>query len=668
MDISSLINFDETLLKNLIESATNQGPYCGILNRRSVSYLNPVHHPEREHLLCTGSMVDGTGHAASGLWQIDTDYMEEVLQLVDESKLRHCDKPGFVWIQMEEGESENLFKLDGSYFVCASALRNLTKEQRIDLKGQFENHFKVLSESKTGASTDFWLNLGKDSTLQEYLDSVISPKGEKPSIRKPQLLEPPEDFTYHFDYVRAVHCHSWPQLANKWKERARKIYTSSEVDDLISYGFHLVPKSPPDGNADLDFRLSFSVAEDKIVKGWSDTKWLCYLILKFLQKLRLKEAEKVVTTYHFKTLMMWACEEKHQSVWKEDNITNCILGVIDNLLEAMNERRLAHYFVPEINLFDTVSDESMKQVMKHVESLRTEIETASRKKPGYHWLCQVFHSQCHHPKDQASFEAGEQIAFASLKLSNDTITLQIKEGVVRTVDFHQTGKITDEEYEKRELLMNVFIRMLEEKMEFTNQVTTVTNYELSVPPPTTGNLDPFLLTNPGSDNHDYLMELAKPQLALEKIVKKYFFTTEKSPDDPWNCVTEIVPESVNSFSQTNLLKYKWRTLEELKNAEVIFPFPKDLKSLNEKDKKAWNFICEAAKVSRMSTGVDKEPKDTDRLSAAVLLEHIFWGELNTEKGEKVMNLPCVGGADLKAVIKPLEEIIKSKQFEEDPLD
>ena len=209
--------------------------------------------------------------------------------------------------------------------------------------------------------------------------------------------------------------------------------------------------------------------------------------------------------------------------------------------------------------------------------------------------------------------------------------------------------------------------MLEEKMEFTNQVITLTNYKLSVPPTTVGDTDLYLLTNLGTDDHDYLMELARPQLALEKIVNKYFFTTVKYPDDPFYFVTQIVPESVPCFSQTNLLKYKWRTLKELNNAEEIFPFPAYFTSLNEKDQKAWNFMCEAAEVSRMSTGVDEEPTVKEKLSAAVVLEHIFWG--SCDYGAQFMNRPNVGGTDQNAVLLPLfDEIIRLTRFEEEPLD
>ena len=655
------------MLKTFIESATNQGPHCGILNRRTISHLYQVHHPGRQHLLYSGSMVDGTGHAADGFWMPDTDYMDEVLQVVDESKLRHLDLPGFVWIEMKEGESENQIEFDGSFFLLASALRNVTKGHWIKVRDQFETNFIGIPTKKTKASNVFYLGFGKDSTRQEYLSSITSPNVSIRMTTTPTSFWP---FEYNcnnkFDYVKAVHCHFWPKIGEKWIERARRIYTSDEVNDFISYGFHLVPKSLEDGtgNADLDFRLSFSVTEDKIVKGWSDTKWLCYLILKFLLKLRIYQGN-VLSTYHMKTLMMWACEQKHKSVWNKDNITNCVIGVMDDLLHAMCERRLPHYFVPQINLFhEVISDEKMKQEMKFVQNLRCKIETASENNPGYHWLCRLLERGCQHHKDQVSFEGAKHIIFASLRFFYDKLTLLIKEAVVRTLDFHKNKKITDKEYEKRELLMNVLIRMLEEKMEFTNQVITLTNYKLSVPPTTIGDTDPYLLTNPGTDDHDYLMELARPQLALEKLANKYFFTTEKCPDDPFYFVTQIVPESVPCFSQTNLLKYKWRTLNELNNAEEIFPFPAYFTSLNEKDQKAWNFMCEAAEVSRMSTGVDEEPMDKEKLSAAAVLEHIFWG--SCDYGAQFMNRPIVGGTDQTAVLKPLfNEIIRLTRFEEE---
>ena len=67
------------------------------------------------------------------------------------------------------------------------------------------------------------------------------------------------------DIVLAISCGGWPSFARKWLTRERVWPDAHTVEKIAQGGFHIVPKSSPDG----DFRLSFSCAETKLIETLS---------------------------------------------------------------------------------------------------------------------------------------------------------------------------------------------------------------------------------------------------------------------------------------------------------------------------------------------------------------------------------------------------------------
>ena len=63
----------------------------------------------------------------------------------------------------------------------------------------------------------------------------------------------------------ALSCDGWPLSANEWITRERSWPDEELVNKIAQGGFHIVPKSSPEG----DFRLSFSFAETTLIKHWS---------------------------------------------------------------------------------------------------------------------------------------------------------------------------------------------------------------------------------------------------------------------------------------------------------------------------------------------------------------------------------------------------------------
>jgi len=61
------------------------------------------------------------------------------------------------------------------------------------------------------------------------------------------------------------------------------------------------------------WRLSFSRAEIVLINSWMPVQQIVYHMLRVFMKTELlkgSDASEVLSNYHIKTLVMWACEQK----------------------------------------------------------------------------------------------------------------------------------------------------------------------------------------------------------------------------------------------------------------------------------------------------------------------------------------------------------------------
>ena len=131
-----------------------------------------------------------------------------------------------------------------------------------------------------------------------------------------------------FDSVPSVRLLGWPPVAQSWISRNKNYGwpSSAVVSEVQRNGCDLVPVAHRDYKHDsLQWRYSFSRAEVTLIRSWNPIQQIIYNMLKYVVKLAIirewKDDDKVICTYHLKTLMLWACERK-SPVWWE---SNCVL-------------------------------------------------------------------------------------------------------------------------------------------------------------------------------------------------------------------------------------------------------------------------------------------------------------------------------------------------------
>ena len=79
--------------------------------------------------------------------------------------------------------------------------------------------------------------------------------------------------------------------------------------------------------------------------------------------------------------MMWAMEQNPPESWREDNIGQAVLGLLDDLHQALVIGNLQHYFIPQHNLLRHISCDILEQEAAGIFNLRKAIIDINRNEP-----------------------------------------------------------------------------------------------------------------------------------------------------------------------------------------------------------------------------------------------------------------------------------------------
>jgi len=129
------------------------------------------------------------------------------------------------------------------------------------------------------------------------------------------------------DVVHCARCLSWPPQAADWSTRHRNYDwpDSATVDRVVNNGCDLVYVAhrqcrQHEWMSKHQCRLSFSRAEIVLINSWMPLQQIVYHMLRvFMKNERLKSTEgsaeaDILSNYHIKTLVLWACELKTKLV------------------------------------------------------------------------------------------------------------------------------------------------------------------------------------------------------------------------------------------------------------------------------------------------------------------------------------------------------------------
>jgi hypothetical protein len=180
--------------------------------------------------------------------------------------------------------------------------------------------------------------------------------GFNPAHEGENLHGPCHNFTYlskEADIALCFHSRHLPLPALLWVDRCltRAWPSRSVLQTIIDEGFHLVPIAhrQTNENSDLEWRISFSQAEQKLVYSMNHCQFLCYGIMKII----LKEviSDELLCSYFMKTILFWRIQESSSIPWLPSTLFQHVWFCFKSLMLCVYTGYLPNFFIPENNMF-----------------------------------------------------------------------------------------------------------------------------------------------------------------------------------------------------------------------------------------------------------------------------------------------------------------------------
>ena len=235
-------------------------------------------------------------------------------------------KPGFAFLCCTEEQIDHpLLKLA---LQCINGVQYLSSDLVVSSNLSIHNHFNFTNSTRTR---------------------------QGPSLE--HLLEFQDKSEVGLDYVISIHYKFWPNNALEWIRRPRHHGwpTSHDISTIVDFGCHLVPVGHPNSETkNLEWRISFSVAERTLVWSFNHVQTQCYAVMKMILKEFIKKRcstqNQILCSYFIKTFLFWKFEGTDLKFWCKNNFRECIKYLLTEFSQCIQKGLLRHYFLSKFNL------------------------------------------------------------------------------------------------------------------------------------------------------------------------------------------------------------------------------------------------------------------------------------------------------------------------------
>ncbi|CAC5414804.1 unnamed protein product [Mytilus coruscus] len=179
-----------------------------------------------------------------------------------------------------------------------------------------------------------------------------------------------------FAYCLQIRC--WPNVAQHWIYRHRQQWPCSAViDDIIQSGCLVVAVGPKHvAENDFLWRLSFSIAEKKLLHSFNYTQLLCYGLLKLTLKRIINKnpiVKDLLCSYFIKTSLFWLSEELSIETFRISNLFSCYNLCLEKLMMWVKDCYCPNYFIPEHNMFlgkiDLTNNKPLLELLQRIKDV-----------------------------------------------------------------------------------------------------------------------------------------------------------------------------------------------------------------------------------------------------------------------------------------------------------
>ena len=168
------------------------------------------------------------------------------------------------------------------------------------------------------------------------------------------------------DTVVALTCTDWPECAQEWLSRKRiHGWPSKElIKKCNSLGFILVSACHPASDEKQNqWRISFSHQERLLVTQFNSVQLKCYILLKIIKEELIKQEikEDTLTSYHFKTCMLYILENTPSELWVPENMVGCLIMCLRQIHLWIRDENIPNYFIPGENMLDRITKPELRR-------------------------------------------------------------------------------------------------------------------------------------------------------------------------------------------------------------------------------------------------------------------------------------------------------------------
>ncbi|XP_022304023.2 uncharacterized protein LOC111112988 isoform X4 [Crassostrea virginica] len=278
-------------------------------------------------------------------------------------------------IDMESGSRREGFRLKGSDYDFMYWLNDHRVIFDMSQSEYYytENNTLILSDSSEGPPGFTLLELLTPTTDRE-VQSACVPMNDRLYIssslyrQQTQTHELPGSIVhgpcesgevpggFEYDIASCFFCDFWPSAASSWIDRCHSWPDREVFNEIVRNGCHFVPIGHPLGlHGHEEWRISFSLAEHKLVHSMNHCQFLTYGLLKiFLKEVIDKQSEEtnnLLCSYHIKTVIFWVIQQNAVPLWCPQNLLAGFWVCFKLLLKWVYEGVCPNFFIPENNLF-----------------------------------------------------------------------------------------------------------------------------------------------------------------------------------------------------------------------------------------------------------------------------------------------------------------------------
>ncbi|XP_060554563.1 uncharacterized protein LOC132715569 [Ruditapes philippinarum] len=229
----------------------------------------------------------------------------------------------------------------------------------------YESLKYAMVEKTTGQYLSSNLYMTKHDDVFQYGDGYISKQTRYRSRNGPSIPKYVEKnwiqkfilsqrnlIDQDMDFVRAFPCQE-NNILGAWKNRNRKSGWPNQetIDKIMSLPMYVVPVGKEGSiNEDLQWRISFTMAETHLIQAFNNTQSKVIVLLKLIAKHILQPLCSGITSYIVKTVMLWQAESIPQEEYSEENLLSRLEDALVFLKSAVGNKSLPSYMIPQKNL------------------------------------------------------------------------------------------------------------------------------------------------------------------------------------------------------------------------------------------------------------------------------------------------------------------------------